>query len=243
MIDHNSSVPMYVQLANEISNAIYQGIYKSGDKLPSESCLCKEFSVSRITVRQALTLLIQQDLAFSVHGKGTFVKAPVISHELNQIISFNRVLQSKGLYGYTKVQGFEENASWQEAQTQLCGPISCLDMLGYASNMPIVYYRSFFSPELGKKMFEAAKQAEQAGEAFSTYDLYGRLNVTFTKVEQTLGAINADDTLERNLELPKRMALIVLKSTYYAANGSPLEYKVGYYRSDTYPFHLQRSFN
>lgn len=32
-------------------------------------------------------------------------------------------------------------------------------------------------------------------------------------------------------------------STHYVANGSPLEYKIGYYRSDVYFFYLQQSFN
>ena len=97
MIDHNSAVPMYIQLANLISDAIYQGEYRPGDKLPSENMLCRAYSVSRITVRQALNFLIQQGLVFSVHGKGTFVKIPAISHELNKIVSFSRVLQLKGL--------------------------------------------------------------------------------------------------------------------------------------------------
>ncbi len=39
MINHNSSVPMYIQIANELSQAIYDGVYRAGDKLPSESSL------------------------------------------------------------------------------------------------------------------------------------------------------------------------------------------------------------
>ena len=59
-------------------------------------------------------------------------------------------------------------------------------------------------------------------------------------VEQTIGAVNADSRLAEVLELPKDKALIVLESVYYAADGSALEYKLGYYRSDIYSFHLQR---
>ena len=79
MINHNSSVPMYLQISRQLSEAIQQGGYNPGDKLPSESTLCQQYDVSRITVRQALNLLIQQDMAFSVHGKGTFVKPPAIN--------------------------------------------------------------------------------------------------------------------------------------------------------------------
>ena len=51
MINHNSSVPMYLQISRQLSEAIQQGVYNPGDKLPSESTLCQQYDVSRITVR------------------------------------------------------------------------------------------------------------------------------------------------------------------------------------------------
>lgn len=119
MINHNSSVPMYLQISRQLSEAIQQGGYNPGDKLPSESTLCQQYDVSRITVRQALNLLIQQDMAFSVHGKGTFVKPPAINHELNKIISFSRVLQQKGLKGHTRIQSFSPEIQDEAAQSRL----------------------------------------------------------------------------------------------------------------------------
>lgn len=240
MINHNSSVPMYIQISKELSEAIYEGKYGAGDKLPSESALCRQFDVSRITVRQALNLLIQQDLAFSVHGKGTFVKPPDISHELNQIISFSRVLQLKGLNGHTRIQSFTPDCQNTDVKNHLNRPFSNLNLIGYAAQTPVVFYRSFFPTDLGQRMWQAAREAEHAGAAFSTYDLYARIGEGMFRVEQTISAVNADPEMAAILELPKEKALIVLESLYYAADGSPLEYKLGYYRSDIYSFHLQR---
>lgn len=240
MIDHNSSVPMYIQLANHISEAICQGEYRSGDKLPSENTLCNEFGVSRITVRQALNLLVQQDLAFSVHGKGTFVKNPAISHELNKIVSFSRALQQKGLSGHTCVHSFKKGLPSTEPYAFFGNEVSNLNLLGYASNSPVVYYRSFFRPELGQKMYDVACELEKSGAAFSTYDLYSTIGITLSRVEQTISAVNADMELERTLDLPRGKALIVLDSIYYSTDGTPLEYKTGYYHSDIYSFHVLR---
>ena len=240
MIDHNSSVPMYIQMAKHISEAIYLGEYRSGDMLPSENTLCKEYDVSRITVRQALNLLIQQGLVFSVHGKGTFVKTPAISHELNKIVSFSRALQLKGLKGHTCVQSFQPKIPSAGVHVHLGNEVANLNLLGYASGSPVVYYRSYFRPELGEKMWDAAMAAEQAGNAFSTYDLYAEVGVPLSRVEQTISAINATAELERILELPRGKALMVLESIYYSVDGISLEYKTGYYRSDIYSFHLLR---
>lgn len=60
---------VYKQLLDNIKS----GVWKSGDKLPSELQLCIELNVSRGTIRAALQRLISIGLVESKHGKGTFV--------------------------------------------------------------------------------------------------------------------------------------------------------------------------
>lgn len=239
MIDHYAPVSAYMQLMNHFSEAIARGEYKPGDKLPSESVMCREFGVSRTTVRQALQLLTQQDLIFSVHGRGTFVKMPAISSELTKITSFGQVLQQKGLSGYTRIYGYCQRTS--DAHPDLGADAACLELLGYISDAPAVYYRSFFKSQIGEKMWQAAKTAAQSNTAFSTYDLYDKIGVPRSRVEQTIRAISASEALSQILNIPVGMALITLDSIYYGADGTALEYKTGYYRSDIYSFNVQRN--
>ena len=89
-------------------------------------------------------------------------------------------------------------------------------------------------------MWEAAIEEEKSGSAFSTYDLYSKIGVPLSRVDQTIRAINATAELEHILELPRGKALITLESIYYSVDGVPLEHKIGYYRSDIYSFHIQR---
>lgn len=60
---------VYKQLLDNIKS----GVWKSGDKLPSENELCKQLNVSRITIRAAIQRLRSIGLVESKHGKGTFV--------------------------------------------------------------------------------------------------------------------------------------------------------------------------
>ena len=62
-------------VAEELKEKIISGSYKSGDRLPSESALCELFSVSRITVREALKKLNMMGLVEIKQGKGTFVRS------------------------------------------------------------------------------------------------------------------------------------------------------------------------
>ncbi|PNG98249.1 hypothetical protein SMF913_14274 [Streptomyces malaysiensis] len=65
---------MFRQIADALREAIDKGRYREGDKLPSETDLVDHFGVSRMTVRNALSLLQQEGLAVSEHGKGVFVR-------------------------------------------------------------------------------------------------------------------------------------------------------------------------
>ena len=56
-IQKTNATPLYQQLKNRIKKEIRTGILKPGDRLPSESQMQKEFGLSRVTVRNAMTEL------------------------------------------------------------------------------------------------------------------------------------------------------------------------------------------
>lgn len=73
MLYPSSSIPLYMQLENEIKRNIQSGLYKVDDALPGERRLMELYGVSRMTVRQAVGNLVSEGLLHRIHGKGTFV--------------------------------------------------------------------------------------------------------------------------------------------------------------------------
>ena len=69
-----ASNKLYIQIYNQLYDAIVSGRYQIGDKLPSEKELCQVFSVSRVPVREALCALELNGLVDSVQGGGVYVK-------------------------------------------------------------------------------------------------------------------------------------------------------------------------
>ncbi|HLO18282.1 MAG TPA: GntR family transcriptional regulator [Anaerolineales bacterium] len=78
-INKNSPIPMYQQILNEISARIASGEWPAGFQLPTEAELETELQVSRVTVRQALSAAVEEDLVIRLPGKGTFVSGTEIS--------------------------------------------------------------------------------------------------------------------------------------------------------------------
>jgi DNA-binding GntR family transcriptional regulator len=67
--------PTYLQLVRILQEQITSGELRPGDRLPSESQLCKHHDVSPMTVRRAINILVDQGVVLAEQGKGTFVKS------------------------------------------------------------------------------------------------------------------------------------------------------------------------
>jgi GntR family transcriptional regulator len=72
-LDRQSLIPLYLQLKDLLASQIGEDLLQPGDALPSERQLCKKFSLSRTTVREALRELTEQGLIHTVPGRGAFV--------------------------------------------------------------------------------------------------------------------------------------------------------------------------
>jgi GntR family transcriptional regulator len=72
-VDRRSPEPEYQQLAEILKERISAGKWRSG-QLPSVRQLQQEYDVGRDTVLRAIHLLKDQDVVFTVPGRGTYVK-------------------------------------------------------------------------------------------------------------------------------------------------------------------------
>jgi GntR family transcriptional regulator len=72
-IDPRSHIPIYVQIADGIREAVAAGIYASGEALPSLRALALEVQVNPNTVQRAYDQLARDGLIYARRGKGLFV--------------------------------------------------------------------------------------------------------------------------------------------------------------------------
>ncbi len=67
----------YQELAQKLRQEIRNGVYRTGQRLPSENELTAATGYSRQTVRQAMTLLENEGLTDRIRGSGTYVRSRV----------------------------------------------------------------------------------------------------------------------------------------------------------------------
>lgn len=76
--------PTYLQIAEELRQAIRAGDFPPGSQLPSTTELTKRYDVASMTVRSALRTLRDQGLVVTRQGTGVFVRSTVRPEDLDK---------------------------------------------------------------------------------------------------------------------------------------------------------------
>jgi GntR family transcriptional regulator len=89
--------PLYLQVRDYIEERIDSSRWGPGTMIPREKDLCRELEVSRITVREAMRMLVHDGKLERVQGRGTFVCSRKLEQRLNKFFSFTTWAQQNGI--------------------------------------------------------------------------------------------------------------------------------------------------
>ncbi len=96
-LNQHSPIPLYRQLADQISGEIDTGVHPVDTKIPSENELAARYRIGRPTVRQATDLLVRQGRLERRRGSGTYVLPPTRSIDLLSLAGTSAALQKSDL--------------------------------------------------------------------------------------------------------------------------------------------------
>ncbi|MBS1238890.1 MAG: hypothetical protein H6R38_208 [Deltaproteobacteria bacterium] len=177
-LNSREATPLYEKLRTILSRQIEEGLYQPDEVIPSERELCRQYHISRITVRQAIAEMINEGVLYRKQGKGTFVARRKVNQGLSRIVTFSRTVMDIGMKPSTRIlfQGLLPAGLEVASILKLpdAGQALKLVLLGLGDHRPLVVYESYFPPPVGKKMLREAVVKEKQGVAFSSYDLYGK---------------------------------------------------------------------
>jgi GntR family transcriptional regulator len=148
MLDAGSPLPLYHQLAEQLSEQIRSGAYQPGHKIPSEHELAESHGIGRPTVRQATDSLVQRGLLVRKRGSGTFVRNVPAQVDLfslaGTLVSFER----GGLSLTSRLLGQPHERTIAEPGHPLDGRAACLVMrLSLVDDAPVLLEEIDFAAE------------------------------------------------------------------------------------------------
>ncbi len=213
MKDVQNSIPQHKQLYQTLKAQIQNGVYQPGDLLPSEHALCKVFSVTRPTVRQALSNLVTDGLIKKQRGKGSIVQAAKTGIGILSIKGTTASLPAGALE--TRVVHPPQVVKWQrdfdfeisEAEMQAgCIRMSRLRLIG---QVPVLYETTNL-PNINLPRF--CNRSFDNKSLFNTLSKYYDIEVVGG--EQKIWALPASGEICQLLKLEAGQPLLHLQKRY-----------------------------
>lgn len=232
-----SSVPMHTQIREIIRRRVLDGTYAPHSQMPSESQMMEAFSVSRITIRQALGDLQKEGLIFKVPGKGSFVAKPKAFQSLSRLQGFGEAMGPSGYETFSQVLSTRQVAATEvvarRLQIGLGTPVYEIQRLRYLNREPISVDQSYFPLSIGERL---------AQEDLPTRDIFVILENDFglhlTHADVQIEAISADEFLARQLRIDEASPLLRIERLTYA-DEQPVDFEFLYYRGDAFQYRLR----
>lgn len=234
MIDRQSPVPIYYQIEEYIKQLIENQALKPGDSIPSEREFTEQFQVSRMTVRQAITDLVNEGTLIRMKGKGTFISDQKIEQPLHGLTSFTEDMQKRGLKPGSRLVNFGLVPSSSETAQRLTinehDPIYEIKRIRLADDIPMALEMTYLSANLVKGLTESI-----VNKSLYSY-IEQTLQLKIDYATQVLESAVAKEDEAKHLAIMKNAPILLIHRDTFLADGTPLELVKSIYRADRYKF-------
>jgi DNA-binding GntR family transcriptional regulator len=229
-LDRSSPIPLYFQVAEQISEAIRRGDLTPGSRLDNEILLADRLGLSRPTVRQAIQYLVDKGLLVRKRGVGTQVVHGQVKRSV-ELTSLYDDLSRAGQEPATRVLSLERTPVQEDVAAILGVTIGTemlrLERIRYASGEPLALLHNWLP--LGLAPLTAENLSERG-----LYELLRAAGVRMRVANQRIGARAATAAEARLLDERRGAPLLTMLRTTYDDQGRAVEHGSHVYRASHY---------
>ena len=233
-IDRSSPLPLYSQLKAILLQRIERE-WEPGELIPGESALEETYGLSRITVRQALSELVNEGYLHRQRGRGTFVTRTKFTHDPAQRLALTDTMRQQGVTPGWRVldsgycEATEETA--ERLGVEAGSSIFILKRLRLADEEAIGYHIAIVP---GAQAAHINKDAlDKDG---SLYYLRNAPGMAGSKAHRTLEAKGASEGVAKLLGLEPHAPVLHIERVTVAKEGVPIELLSATYRGDRFKY-------
>jgi GntR family transcriptional regulator len=230
-LDQVPGEPTYLRIAHALRRQISEEGLAVGAALPPEPVLGERFRVSRMTLRRAVQVLVDERLLVRRQGVGTFVASPRLSDPLVDLHSTRDVGVPPGLERTVRIDGLASGrASTSEARAL---ELRRGERVVRFRRVDTLAERPVAVAECVLPHAVAFDLTEEELERCSTYQLIEhKRGLRPTRATQTIQAAPAPPDVARLLHLAAGSPILVLRRVTRDGSGMALELGIVSYRHD-----------
>lgn len=233
----SSNIPLHHQLYCHIRDCINSGEYLPHDKLKSESEMQKEYGVSRITVRRAITDLAYDGLVRKIHGKGTIVLPRKNQRDITNLSSFSSDAKTKGARPGSIILKFDIVSANVKISTAL--KISLDEQVYFLKRLRTINGEIL---SLQNTYITSRKDLQFKREDFtensSLYEMLEVRGIQLDCADETIETFPPPQDIRTQLFLEENQWVFYKERTTYDIQGFPIEFSENYYIADKYRYFI-----
>ena len=231
-------LPAYLQIHDQIKKEIDEEVWQIGQRLPSERDLAETFQVSRMTLRQAITLLVEEGVLERRVGSGTFVASTRVQEKMRGTTSFTEIMKSQGKTPSSQLISYRRTLPSKQEVEKLginkTENIIRMERVRYADKLPVVYEVA----SIPEKFIKNFNKEEITSHFFQTLQEHG---YKIGKSQQTIYARLAKEKIAHYLGITRGHAIFALTHVSYFEDGTAFEYVKSQYVGERFEFYLENN--
>jgi GntR family transcriptional regulator len=234
-LDRKSPVPLYYQLKEVLLEKIKNGEIGRDGMFPTEDILCKEYGLSRGTVKKAILELKNEGFIISERGKGVFLVKSKFEQSLLRFYSIGREMRERNEDFRTRVIIKEIIKSTRGIQDTL-GVAEDEDLnrivrVRHLENEPVIMESIFIPVRVCPELLE------EDVENVPIYDiLENKYNLKILKVRETLEPVKLKREEAKILESKAGDPAFLIERVTYLTDDRPIEVRKSIIRGDRFKF-------
>lgn len=215
--------PLWLEIEDVLRGEIGGGLYRAGDKLPTEQALAARFGVNRHTVRRALAALSAAGMTHARRGSGVYVTAEPTEYRIGRRTRFQQNLASIGQTAERETIRLETRfATEREADALALAPdqrVHVFEGIGLTGEVPLLVFRSAFPAERLPKLPASLRRDGSITRALAAEGVGD-----YVRASTRISAEAASATQAGHLRCQEGAPLIRTVSVNHDPDGQPIEF-------------------
>lgn len=234
LLKKNVPLPLYYQIEEYLKQKIEEKEFEVGKMIPSERELSERFEVSRMTVRQAVTNLVNAGVLYREKGKGTYVAEKKIEQPLKGLTSFTEDMKKRGMTSSSRLLAFDVIEAPGDIREKLeleeGDKVYGIQRIRMADEKPMAIETTFMPQKLLPDLTEDIVHG-------SIYHYVERdLGMAISQARQIIEARAADEGEADFLNISPQSPVLHIERKSFLAPCVPFEVVKSTYRADRYKF-------